>query len=148
LATSGAKDATSGSSHIIGKRKSFSSPVETSYLLTIATSDGAGEGAPGSEKESVDVAPLSLSEGLRLAVLSMGYSCSDINHFLLRYGHLRSSEELNGSTHIGDEIDFQYSRKLSDSSLVQLDVAYLFAGDFFTNPENGYLAAAKYQFEF
>lgn len=148
LATPGAKNVKDSDVTVIGKRRAFASPVETSYLLTIATSDGADE-APGSKKEAISTASLATPEGLNLVIGTVKYDFNDELSSFVRYGHITSAiASAQGSCILGDEFNYQLLFKTDANSSLQFDYAYLSVGSFYTNPKDAQLFAARYKVEF
>lgn len=150
LATSGAKDVTdSGSGNqILGRRKNFVSPIGASYLLTVASSDGADD-APGVPKQSV-IAGLNQDEGLRMAVFTLNANLTNKFSGFVRYGHIRSAvgSGATGSNYLGDEADLGAVYQLTPSTSAQLDYGRFFPGAFFVRKGTAELAAAKLKFSF
>jgi hypothetical protein len=122
--------------------------VETSYLLTIATSDGADE-APGAKKQAISTASLATPEGLALVIGTLQFDLSEEISNFFRFGHIATAVESRyGSNIIGDEIDYQIQYRFDTKSVVQIDYGYLFVRDFYLNPKDAQLFAGKYRVEF
>ena len=150
LSTPGAKDArdTASGNPILGKRRAFVSPVGVSYLLSVATSDGADD-APGTPKQST-IANLGLEEGLRIAVATLNFTVSRKTSALLRFGYLASAESsaTTDSNEIGQEIDAQLIHNLTPTMSLQLDYGYFTPGPYFSNREAAELIALRTKFSF
>ena len=140
LTTSGEKSMTTtiGSTEykILGKRKNFVSPVDTAYLLTIATSDGADD-APGSKRPGSVIAPLSINEGLTAAVVTANFTFNKRTSAFLRYGHLvAKNDSSNNGKELGSEVDTAFIYQLSPSSILQLDYARFMPGSYYAHTKS------------
>ncbi len=128
--TPGAEGVNNGTTPILGKRKAFYSPVDTSYMMTIATSDGADD-APGSTK-SMPAGGLSTAEGLRMAIVSVTTKPSDDWTVLARAGYLGSAHKSSAyGKKIGVEFDLQASYQWTPSTAFQFDYARFEPGSYF-----------------
>ncbi len=148
LMTPGAAATDAGTGKVIaGRRKNFMSPVGTSYLMTIATSDGADD-APGSLKEST-IATLGQEEGLRIAVFTATHVFSEQLTGFARVGMIRTAVNgANGSTRIGEEIDIGWAYKLTPETTLQVDWGHFMPGPFFALRAPADLFAARMKFAF
>jgi hypothetical protein len=121
---------------ILGKRKSFQSPADVGYLLTIATSDGADD-APGSKKSGSVIAPLSQPEGLRMAVAAVNLTMNKYFSGFVRYGYIQSEKQSSlASRAIGQETNLGLLYQLSPSSILQADYARFAPGDFYSHTKS------------
>jgi hypothetical protein len=145
--SSGSVDTGTGS-QIIAKKHNFVSPFGNSYLLSIATSDGADD-APGSPKQSI-LANLSLNEGLKMLVASANYAFTKKLSGYYRYGLIRSKEDSSTtrSNDYGQEHDAGLVYQVNSSSLVQVDYGRFLPGAFFSARTFAELFAMKYKFSF
>jgi hypothetical protein len=149
LLTSGAANATSGGNSIFGARKNFQSPVNASYLLTLATSDGVDD-APGSAKGMANyVGTLSQPEGLQFLVLTASKNLTSKLTTTLRFGLLSAAAASStGSKAMGHEYDVNAVYQLSPSTTLQLDYAALVPGEFYATRDLAQLFATKIRFAF
>lgn len=148
LMTSGSSGATSGGNSIMGSNKGFHSSVDTSYLLTLATSDGVDD-APGAPRSGT-IAPMSQTEGLELGVLTASMTFTKRTSGFLRYGNLRTHKVVDGtnSRNLGSEYDLSVVHQLNPSTQVQFDAAMLTPGSATGLKDKATLAATKFRFSF
>lgn len=146
LVTYGSKNGVSEGQELqtLGKRGGFVS-VGPTYLLTIATSDGADD-APGSPKEST-IGDLNQSEGIQIAVLKVDQEFSDVFSGLVRYGFIRAANTARSSV-MGHEFDLQLTYKISDELSLQGDLAFFVPGSYFDNDSLATLMATRLTYSF
>lgn len=154
LMTSGAEGASvATTSGVVAERadksKAFNSPVATSYLLTVATSDGLDD-APGTPKDATStIGNLNQSEGLMMGVFTTTINLSKRATTFARYGHIRSARKGTSGSHlIGNELDAGLVYQLNPSTTVQIDYGRFLPGAFYTSNATADLAAAKLKFSF
>ncbi len=149
LLTPGASDAVDAASgaNIEGKRAAFSSPINTSYLLTLATSDGVDE-SPGTSKQSV-IGGLGQSDGLRLLIFTTSFNMTKRMTTFVRYGNLSSSAASStGSKAMGNEFDLGTVYQLTPSTSLQMDYGYLIPGAYYANKESASIFATRMKVSF
>lgn len=150
LLTPGGKDLTDASTGqtILDRRKSFISPIGASYLLSIATSDGADD-APGAPRQST-LASLSQNEGLKVGVLTLSADLNKRTNAYVRYGKLssRAPASPNRGTDMGQELDVGGLYQITPSTILQLDYGRFYPGDFFAKRDTATLFAARVKYNF
>lgn len=149
LMTPGAKAAVDPGTgnKVITKRKGFSSPVEASYLLTVATNDGVDD-APGTPKQSI-IGNLSQDEGLRFLIGTISANLTKSITLFTRYGHLSSAAESSqNSKQMGQEYDLGCNYQATPATNVSFDFGYFKPGAFFQNRNAATLGSLKYKLTF
>lgn len=147
LATSG-----TDSAGVLGERKNFASPAPSSaYLLTIATSDSADTAAGSTRTNAANhIGRLDLTQGLRLAVVSVEGALGENVNALIRYGQIKTAKKAaaTNSDDYGSEVDLKVQFKSSKYTSWILEGAVFDPGSYFAKQDNAKLVSLAYRLDF
>ena len=152
LGTSGSSDSRVSGAQVISKRKNFASPDPSqAYLLTVATNDGADDGAGSARATTANqLGRLDLDQGLRIGILSLSKIFNEKWDGLVRYGKIQSAAENTATTSsdYGSEVDLKIKFKASANTSWLFEGGIFTPGKFFANKDAAKLLSLKYRLDF